>query len=183
MTIEAIVDSRERALIAELNSRGGDMAVTIGSLPLGDIGFELNGELVHLVERKTIGDLAASIQDGRYREQGSDWRTVSAPVTYLIEGDLRAYRPHPGTHAPTRDAVMGAMASLQHKKGFFVYRSLNVAESAQWLVKTAKKLAEARDQDGRDAARGKSVFECASRRRIGDKRGGGGGDAQRSAPG
>ncbi len=70
------------------------------SLPLGDIIIcdDYGNEKV-LIERKSLADLAASIRDGRYSEQGFRLNQCSLhnhQIYYVIEGDLRHYRPFKG---------------------------------------------------------------------------------------
>ena len=65
--------------------------VEIVSLDLGDIVIQ-NGDDAIVIERKTIADLAASIQDGRHREQKA--RLIDnypqSRIVFLIEGVLRS---------------------------------------------------------------------------------------------
>ena len=68
------VDTRESDLHLECLQRTcGNQNIKIQSemLPLGDVIFynDQGDELV-IVERKTLYDLASSIKDGRYKEQG-----------------------------------------------------------------------------------------------------------------
>ena len=50
-------------------NREYDNLVSIKNLEIGDIVILVNQEPAILIERKTIKDLASSIQDGRLREQ------------------------------------------------------------------------------------------------------------------
>lgn len=78
--MEIIVDHRER----ELSRR---LACQVTPMPLGDIRI---GDL--LLERKTGADMAASIIDGRWRDQKA--RLLASPYTcmYIIEGSLKHHR-------------------------------------------------------------------------------------------
>lgn len=80
-----IVDDREHDLIARLKIENVDFAVQ--RLPLGDILIERNGTTC-LIERKRTDDFAASITDGRWREQKARLKQSGAIVVYLIEGSL-----------------------------------------------------------------------------------------------
>lgn len=66
------------------------------NLPIGDIIIcHDDGSEVALIERKTLNDLAASIQDGRYKEQSFRLHNCSVHnhnIYYLIEGDLKYYK-------------------------------------------------------------------------------------------
>ena len=65
--MELIVDNREsiKTYFTEKNYSW----VKYQNLLIGDYIFKHNDELITIIERKTIEDFAASINDGRYREQ------------------------------------------------------------------------------------------------------------------
>jgi ERCC4-type nuclease len=128
------VDVRERDLYAACTPLLKDN-ITIESvnLVLGDIRV---GEDV-VIERKTWTDLAASIKDGRYREQSFRLQNALAEgqrIYYFLEGDLERYH---GSY-PSRDSLLHAMFSLTNK-GFFVIQTKSVAQSASYLVHLAQK--------------------------------------------
>lgn len=79
------VDDRERDLIERL--RAEKVAFEVVRLPLGDIVIE-HGGVTAIVERKRTDDFAASITDGRWREQKARLAASGAIVIYLIEGSL-----------------------------------------------------------------------------------------------
>ena len=89
-----IVDDREHDLIAQLTSVQANFQVQ--RLPLGDILFEHNGTTC-IVERKRTDDFAASISDGRWREQKARLKTSGAIGVYLIEGSLYNQNKPPET--------------------------------------------------------------------------------------
>jgi len=80
-----IVDDREHDLIERLKVEG--VPHVVKRLPLGDIQIEHNGSMA-LIERKRTDDFAASISDGRWREQKSRLSRSGAIVIYIIEGSL-----------------------------------------------------------------------------------------------
>ena len=61
--IELVIDNRERELKTFFSNYSN---VKFGNLDIGDIVFRYQGDIVVLIERKTIGDLISSIKDGRY---------------------------------------------------------------------------------------------------------------------
>ena len=86
-------------------------------------------------------DLAASIRDGRYNEQSFRLNECSVHnhnIIYLIEGDLDTYVP--GRSKITKDALISSFVTLQFYKGFSLYRTKSVIESAIWLHQFANKL-------------------------------------------
>ena len=89
------VDTREDALhgMFKLNSAH---ELRSESLPVGDVIISSTDETVRIVfERKTLLDLAASIRDGRYKEQSHRLQAIPGVhchnVVYIIEGDLARY--------------------------------------------------------------------------------------------
>lgn len=81
------VDTRERELITKL----GGAPIKVVQLDVGDIRISRNGgEVVAIMERKTIADLEASIKDGRWRDQ--KYRMLDnygrAQVYYIVEGSV-----------------------------------------------------------------------------------------------
>jgi ERCC4-type nuclease len=117
-------------------------------LAIGDviIATRANNPVV-IFERKTLADLAASIRDGRYKEQSfrlleTAASTGFAPhnIVYIIEGDLARYDER---HTQiTKTALQSAMVSLMFYKGFSVFRTMNVGETADFILHFADKLAK-----------------------------------------
>ena len=122
-------------------------------LPLGDIilhdpsqGQGLGRDIV-IFERKTLADLAASIRDGRYKEQSFRLIETAAAsgfhkhnIVYIIEGDLARYDER---HSRiTKTALQSAMVSLLYYKGFSVVRTMNVGETAELIMNFADKVAK-----------------------------------------
>jgi ERCC4-type nuclease len=127
-------------------------------LPLGDIILHdpRQGQQKDIVifERKTLADLAASIRDGRYKEQSFRLIETAAAsgfhkhnIVYIIEGDLARYDER---HTQiTKTALQSAMVSLMYYKGFSVARTMNVGETAELILNFADKVAK----EGADGAK------------------------------
>lgn len=122
-------------------------------LPLGDVilhdpsqGQGLGRDIV-IFERKTLADLAASIRDGRYKEQSFRLIETAAAtgfhthnIVYIIEGDLARYDER---HTQiTKTALQSAMVSLMYYKGFSVVRTMNIGETADFILHFADKVAK-----------------------------------------
>ena len=122
-------------------------------LPLGDIILHdpthrqgLGRDIV-IFERKTLNDLAASIRDGRYKEQSFRLIETAAAsgfhthnIVYIIEGDLARYDER---HSRiTKTALQSAMVSLLYYKGFSVIRTMNLGETADFILHFADKVAK-----------------------------------------
>jgi ERCC4-type nuclease len=118
-------------------------------LPIGDIILydPRQGQQKDIVifERKTLSDLAASIRDGRYKEQSFRLIETAAArgfnthhIIYIIEGDLARYDER---HTQiTKTALQSAIVSLLYYKGFSVIRTMNVGETADFILHFADKV-------------------------------------------
>ena len=127
------------------NTKNNTNKITLISenLHLGDIIIydDLENEKV-IIERKTLNDLAASIRDGRYKEQGFRLQECSLHnhnIFYLIEGDIKHYKPFKA-HAIDKKALLSSMVSITYFKGFSLHRTLNVTETAEWILQFALKI-------------------------------------------
>ena len=120
-------------------------------LPLGDIIIHdpKQEKDIVLFERKSLNDLAASIRDGRYKEQSfrlsqtTDFHNHN--IIYIIEGDIAKYRPPPSSGVSkgvTKSALQSAMVSLLYYKGFSVIRTMNLGETADFILHFADKVAK-----------------------------------------
>lgn len=112
------------------------------SLDIGDIIIENNKEEeLIIIERKTINDLASSIQDGRYNEQSLRLNSTDVHnhnIYYIIEGSVEKYKNN--YSRIKKDTIYSSIFSLNYYKGFSVIRSDNTDETATILVKILKKM-------------------------------------------
>jgi ERCC4-type nuclease len=112
------------------------------NLPLGDIIiYDDNGKEKTIIERKSLTDLASSIRDGRYSEQSFRLNQCSLHnhnIFYVIEGDLRTYKPFKCNI--DKKALLSSMISISFFKGFSVFRTVNMDETAEWIVQFAFKI-------------------------------------------
>jgi ERCC4-type nuclease len=140
-------------------------------LPLGDIIIHdpKQQKDIVLFERKTLNDLAASIRDGRYKEQSfrlsqtTDFHNHN--IIYIIEGDIAKYRPPPSSGAinsVTKTALQSAMVSLLYYKGFSVIRTMNVGETADFILHFADKVAKESAISGMKPAYSSSAADTSS---------------------
>lgn len=144
--MKIIVDNREHTLIKLLKALSNDYNFTdtieISKLDIGDIAIHSDeGEELLILERKNIADLASSIRDGRYTEQSyrlNGYSLHNHNIIYLIEGRISQYNSKytkvlPGTLYTT-------MFSVNYFKGFSVFRTFDIAESAELILRIADKL-------------------------------------------
>ena len=141
------IDEREHLLYEKLT----DIFASVVSPPppiqiikkvlvLGDIVLKhADGSTAMLIERKSIPDLLASIRDSRYEEQS--YRLIHSSgvprhnIMYLIEGIMNQV-----TNPKDRVLVYSSITSLNHYKGFSVYRTASVQETAEWIWQTTLKI-------------------------------------------
>lgn len=135
------IDARERELVPLIREKMGEaehITIVVESLPLGDIIFCKDEQELLIIERKSVADLAASIKDGRYQEQsyrldGTELHNHN--IVYLIEGSMvRA--------TFDKSALYSSMFSLQYYKGFSVWRTFSIDETATILCNSIKYLAK-----------------------------------------
>ena len=140
------IDLREKDLIklvpALLKSYNLNYEVLIENLPLGDVIVSSNSdeELV-IIERKKLSDLASSIMDGRYKEQSyrlHHHEVHNHNIHYLIEGNLHNYSSkYSRIDVKT---LYSTMISLNYYKGFSVIRTLDLTETAEYIIRLVDKI-------------------------------------------
>lgn len=160
------VDVREAELIKIFESLIAtipifkDLKIQLESLPLGDIIIyddEKSADLL-ILERKSISDLLASIKDGRYEEQSYRLTGLNHPnhnIMYIIEGDVNSQHQFKGnyfknkfsgntnssiTNSLEKLTAYSAMFSLNYYKGFSVFRTFSMSETATFICNTANKI-------------------------------------------
>jgi ERCC4-type nuclease len=150
-----IIDFREKDIIkycTEMNDLNEKrIEIKTENLLLGDI---LIDKL--LIERKTINDLAASIVDGRYREQS--FRLLKAldegfKVFYFIEGNIDLY-----TGSITKNTLVSTIYSLTHK-GFQVLLTKNSRDTAFFLLQFAEKMKKDQEKTKKDTEKMKKDID------------------------
>jgi len=139
------LDCRETKLFqlcTALNDEVKPHTLISENLPLGDaIIYDAAGKEKIIIERKSLNDLASSIRDGRYTEQGyrlNQCDIHNHHIYYVVEGDLRYYRPFKGM--PDKKSLLSAMVSISYFKGFSLYRTNTLEETAEWILHFATKL-------------------------------------------
>ena len=140
------VDMREDALYGLFQANANAThELRSESLPVGDaIISSPDGETDYIVfERKSLADLAASIRDGRYKEQSLRLQALpnvhSHNVVYIVEGDFSRYSERFSKIG--KGALQSAMCSLNYYKGFSVVRTMSLAETYEIIQSYANKLA------------------------------------------
>lgn len=136
-----IIDFREKDILKYCNEQlnGRNIEIKTDNLLLGDIQIDKL-----LIERKTINDLAASIVDGRYKEQS--FRLLKSleegyKVFYFIEGNMDLY-----TGAISKNTLVSTIYSLTHK-GFQVLLTKNSKDTAFFVLQFAEKMKKESQKD------------------------------------
>lgn len=143
--MKLIIDERETALYEKCYSLilSQEKAICVELikevLPIGDIILKTDdNKEVMVIERKTFGDLFASIKDGRYDEQSHRLlHTTNMPphsIIYLLEGIVSQL------DKTQKKLLYSTTTSLQYFKGFSVHRTSSVIDSAEWLLFMAMKI-------------------------------------------
>ena len=143
------VDTREQDLLQQINTLVTnipvfkDIVIKSETLPIGDIIICDDKEEKLIIERKSVSDLLASIKDGRYEEQS--YRLNGLPqhnhnIIYLIEGDVNNVNRFKTDNKIEKLTLYSAMLSLNYYKGFSVFRSFSLVETATIVCNMAYKL-------------------------------------------
>ena len=150
------IDNRETSLYTkclELLPQFSQIHIQMKVLALGDISIcndEAGLDEILLIERKSLNDLLSSIKDGRYEEQS--YRLCNASqlprhrILYIIEGIFHQLRT-----PQDKKMIMSSAISLNLFKGFSVYRTSSVLESAEWILSIASKMKK-------DLAKGRVLY-------------------------
>ena len=119
MAARLVLDTRERKLIKLF--RKGD--IDVRTLDVGDILCEYDDGSGWVAERKTVDDLAISIQDGRWDEQRDRLFKTGLSVIYIVEGDVAS---------ACRPELLGALVNLE-LMGVHVFRTWSLPETKDIL--------------------------------------------------
>lgn len=140
--MKIILDERENDLFCKISTldKSQDIIIDKTVLNLGDIIIKnKNEDILFIIERKSFSDLLASIKDGRYDEQS--YRLIHSSgvklhrIIYLIEGMFSGK-----ISKREKQLIYSAMTSLNVFKGFSVFRTCSLGETAEWLIHFVEKL-------------------------------------------
>ena len=111
----------------------------IVNLTLGDIIFKYDNNIILVIERKTTEDLAASIRDGRHKEQKfrlqkSDIKSKN--ILFLIEGELKDMK----YGKVDKKTLQGSIINTMFRDGLSVYRTQNIDETIYFIERLVDKI-------------------------------------------
>ena len=143
------IDTRETALLHQILNQTTtipvfkNIQIKSETLPIGDIIINDGTEDTVIIERKSVNDLLSSIKDGRYEEQSYRLNGLNHHnhnIVYLIEGDLNKINYFKTVNPVEKLTLYSAMFSLNYYKGFSVFRSFNMEETANIVCNMAYKI-------------------------------------------
>jgi ERCC4-type nuclease len=143
------VDTREAALLQQINNQVAiipvfkSIKIQSETLPIGDIIINDDTEDKIIIERKSVNDLLSSIKDGRYEEQSYRLNGLNHHnhnIVYLIEGDVNKVNRFKPDNQVEKLTLYSAMFSLNYYKGFSVFRSFSLDETANIICNMAYKM-------------------------------------------
>lgn len=134
---ELVLDNRESTL------RGFLKEVTIEPLAVGDFQIRNaeNKTPLVIVERKTVADLAASIEDGRYKEQKGRLMATGVPlnrIIFVIEEWFGFARQADNIKISsfsriTYKSLVSSVMNMAIRDGFTVFCTQNISETASLI--------------------------------------------------
>jgi len=143
------IDTRETALLQQMLTQISfipvfkNIQLKSETLPIGDIIINDGTEDKIIIERKSVNDLLSSIKDGRYEEQSYRLNGINHHnhnIIYLIEGDINKVNRFKTDNKIEKLTLYSAMFSLNYYKGFSLFRSFNIEETANIICNMAYKM-------------------------------------------
>ena len=143
MSVELIIDNREKSILDIMSKNEIDFKTN--NLNLGDIHFYYNSNLILLIERKTMSDLASSIKDGRHREQKFRLKTQkkNCKVLYLYEGTPTDFK----FQKVSKQTLISAINNTFIRDGFFIKETVNINETIDFILQMYSKIKKLGDQN------------------------------------
>jgi len=143
------IDTREHDLLQQVTQLVANIpifkniVIKSETLPIGDIIISDDKEDKLIIERKTVSDLLSSIKDGRYEEQSYRLNGLNHHnhnIVYLIEGDVNRVNRFKTDNKVEKLTLYSAMFSLNYYKGFSVFRSFSLEETATIICNMSYKI-------------------------------------------
>lgn len=139
--VEIIIDVRERDLIKSMKKL--DAPFETKQLDLGDIVFIADDKPLLVIERKTVNDLAASIKDGRAREQKARlidlYVKQGIKVMYLVESFHKSESDISGIPFNT---LLSSIMNTLVRDNIMIYHTPDLQMSTKTIIKLGEKLNE-----------------------------------------
>lgn len=149
--LELFIDNRESKLLSLLD---GIIEFQVMQLDIGDVQIMYNKQIVVVIERKSLSDLAQSIKDGRYKEQkarltsfAQDPSHIYAPsLVYLFEGFLSfSSDPMKKTNGIINSAFTSVFINSVFRDKFQIVNTKTIEETAAFISLLWKNLQKSPD--------------------------------------
>tara|TARA_Y200000002_G_scaffold296319_1_gene250829 strand:+ start:556 stop:1368 length:813 start_codon:yes stop_codon:yes gene_type:complete len=151
MCVKLIVDNREN--IKEILHDKIEN-VKFENLCIGDYCYKINDEDFLIIERKTIADYAASIRDGRNREQKKRLKSQPVPFIYLVEGNLTKDNSSFSYNKVTKDTIVSSILNSIMRDNIQVFHTYDINETIFFIESIYKKL----DKQGKTFLKNKTNY-------------------------
>lgn len=141
MACTLTIDHRETKL-KELLTNTSDICYE--NLQYGDIIFKIDNKEVVVAERKTLSDLAASIKDGRFRNQKLVLLSnVSKEcLYYIIEGGLDFSDHESYISGISKKALVTSVLNTMVRDGIKTIQTKNLQDTVDFILAMKKRLTE-----------------------------------------
>tara|TARA_B110000211_G_C14074745_1_gene551544 strand:- start:1118 stop:1855 length:738 start_codon:yes stop_codon:yes gene_type:complete len=137
--MELLIDNREKIKDALTHPEFNTLCA---NLVLGDYLYRINGVDAIIIERKTMEDYAASIKDGRLREQKARLLANYSrnQIIYLVEGNISVNNQSFAYNKVAKETIVSSMVNTMLRDGISVFRTCDVAETVYFIQTLYKKL-------------------------------------------
>lgn len=129
--MQLIIDNREIKLKEFYKNKE---YIKFLNLDIGDILFKYNDQIILIIERKTLPDLASSIKDGRFREQ--KYRLLSKfqknKILYIIEGSFNR-KSSDKIEGLNMNVIYGSLINLFLRDNINYHKTKNIKETCRFL--------------------------------------------------
>lgn len=141
-----IFDNREHLLIDTFNKYyAEDISYEIQQMDLADIEIRGTKGQRFLFERKTVSDLAASLQDGRFKDQkdrllGVLEREPKTAIAYILEGGMAGSDSQKVHGRVTMGMLRTLLNTIQLRYRIPIIRTTTIRDTASWVFRFVKHL-------------------------------------------
>lgn len=135
--VKLIVDNREN--IKELLNKNLEN-VAFENLLIGDYCFKIDDVPFIFIERKTISDYAASIKDGRHREQKKRLKSQPAYIMYLVEGPLSKDNSSFSYNKVDKHTIISSIINTSLRDNINVFHTSDINETIFFIESLYRKL-------------------------------------------
>lgn len=146
ISVSTVLDNREKDELRNVFiAHQEELPFTLESLALGDVEFRnsVDNIPVFRLERKTLADLAASVNGDRWRNQKVRLLASRSecPCGYIIEGSLEGAPDFLGQGVP-KDTLLSALVNTLVRDGLPFICTESPEQTWVWVRSISKKIAE-----------------------------------------